>query len=189
MMLGLTRSLSRGALVALLAFVGAGFSQTHPRPRFAVVPISLNNVSNQPENPADGPALVLLEQEIGGRLGTCGYELVPPDSITRPAPDAPRGYLFDHPDVAVSAVRSADWVLVGRLNRVSPWVAELEVRVVSVPLRRPVSTRIVELKGLGMDPQLTSRLANRGAAWLVDQVLQAIARFDGDGGPARPCPA
>lgn len=188
-MRSLKRPCSRGLLVVLLALLGAGFSLIPPRPRFAVLPIALNNVSNQPESPADAPALALLEQEIGGRLGTCGYALVPPDSITPPAPDAPRGYLFDHPDLAVSAVRGADWVLVGRLNRVSPWVAELEVRVVSVPLRRPVSTRIVELKGLGMDSQLTSRLANRGAAWLVDQVLQAIARFDGDGGPARPCPA
>jgi hypothetical protein len=48
----------------------------------------------------------------------------------------------------------------------------------------------VELKGLSRDSSLTARMSNRGAAWLVDQSLQAIAHANGDSTTAkRPCHA
>jgi len=49
---------------------------------------------------------------------------------------------------------------------------------------------VVELKGLSRDSSLTARMSNRGAAWLVDQSLQAIAHANGDSASAkRPCHA
>lgn len=159
---------------------------------FVVFPIALNNLSNTPESPADQPALALLTHELQLRLTECGYAVSPIDSAPPPVADWPRGYYFDHPDLAAAWAepRSADWILVGRLNRVSPWVADLEMRVVSGPDDRLRATRIVELKGFGMNPDLTSRLANRGAAWMVDQVLQTLAHTATDSTNAvRPCPA
>ena len=53
-----------------------------------------------------------------------------------------------------------------------------------------VDERVVELKGFGLDSGLTARLANRGAAWLMDQVTQSIALgAPGATGNARPCRA
>jgi hypothetical protein len=64
------------------------------------------------------------------------------------------------------------------------------MRVVSAADQRALTTRIVELKGLGMNPDLTARLANRGAAWMVDQVLQGLAQAVPDSThPLRLCPA
>ena len=69
-------------------------------------------------------------------------------------------------------------------------MAEWEVQVVSTTAHRAVDTRVVELKGLSRDSSLTARLANRGAAWLVDQSLQAIAHARGDSASEkRPCHA
>jgi hypothetical protein len=177
-------SLMLALLRALVPFAHASL--------FIVFPIALNNLSNTAESPVDGPALMLLTHELQSRLAECGYAVSPIDSAPPPLSDWPRGYYFDHPDLAAAwaAPRRPDWVLVGRLNRVSPWVADLEVRVVSGPDNRLLATRIVELKGFGMNPDLTSRLANRGAAWIVDQILQTLAKTASDATNAvRPCPA
>jgi hypothetical protein len=37
-----------------------------------------------------------------------------------------------------------------------------------------ISNRIVELKGLELTPELEARLTERGAAWMADQLAQAI---------------
>ena len=53
-----------------------------------------------------------------------------------------------------------------------------------------VSNRVVELKGLGMNDDLTARLTERGAAWMADQVDQVIAWSASPGtSAARRCPA
>ena len=115
------------------------------------------------------------------------------DSAPPPAGDhSGASYLFEHSDVVAQwgAAQHADWVLVSRLNRIGPWIAEWEVQVVSTRLQRAVDTRVVELKGLGRDSALTARLATRGAAWLIDQSTQSVAHANGDSASARrPCHA
>lgn len=162
------------------------------RPTFAVAPVTLNNMSALPDTREDSAAIVLLTADARARLVTCGFPVVA-DSAPPPTGDhSGASYLFEHSDVVAQwgAQQHADWVLVSRLNRIGPWVAEWEVQVVSTKRRRAVDTRVVELKGLGRDSSLTARLANRGAAWLIDQSLQAVAHANGDGASAkRPCHA
>jgi len=170
--------------VALLASLLAG---THKDgPVFAVAPTGLNNLSPNPDTHGDMAVMPVLTREAAARLAACGYSVVGPES----APETP-AYLFEHGDVAASwgAAHHADWVLVGRLNRIGRWEADWEVQVVSVSQQRVIDTRVVELKGFGTDSALTARLANRGAAWLMDQVTQSVAHATASSSNPRPCHA
>lgn len=145
-------------------------------PVFAVAPTSLNNLSPNPDTRGDMAVIPVLTQEASARLVACGYEVV---RQTAPPADSGRdpSYFFEHGDVAASwgAEQHADYVLVGRLNRIGRWEADWEIQVVSVSQQRVIDTRVVELKGFGLDSALTAKLATRGAAWLVDQVTQSVA--------------
>lgn len=162
------------------------------QPTIAVTPVTLNNMSALPDTREDSVAIRLLTTDARARLATCGFP-VAADAAAPPTGDhSGASYLFEHADVVAQwgAEQHADWVLVSRLNRIGPWVAEWEVQVVSTKLRRTVDTRVVELKGLGRDSSLTARMSDRGAAWLIDQSLQAIAHSNGDSASAkRPCHA
>jgi hypothetical protein len=162
-----------GALIAILLAGGGG----REAPVFAVAPTSLNNLSPEPDSRVDSAVIVTLTRAAQARLVACGYPVIGADSAMRTASQGP-SYLFEHADVAAAwgAAHRADWVLVGRLNRIGTWEADWEVRVVSVAERRTVDTRSIELKGFDTDSGLTARLATRGAAWIVDQVTQSVAR-------------
>ena len=97
------------------------------------------------------------------------------------------GYWYAHPDLAVTltGLEQADWVIIPRLNRASPWVADLQAHVVRVRDTTVVSNRIVEIKGLELTPELASRLVERGAAWMADQISQSIEIASGGGSVAR----
>jgi hypothetical protein len=165
---------------------------TVQRPTIIVAPVLLNNMSALPDTRTDSAAVVLLTNEARARLASCGY-LGPADStkpITAEHPGA--SYLWEHADEVAKwgLEHHADYVVVSRLNRIGPWVAEWEAQVVSTRAQKSVSTRVVELKGIGRDTSLTTHMSNRGAAWMVDQVTQSIAHSAGDttaGG--RPCHA
>jgi hypothetical protein len=148
----------------------------------AVLPIDLNDVSNQPVSPELRERLGRLSEALSARLGTaCGYTIVRlPQSARSPAAAKP-GYLYAHPDLAVSLTgpAEADWVIIPRLNRASPWVADLQAHVVRVRDTVIVSNRIVEIKGLEMTPELAARLVVRGAAWMADQISQSIETANG----------
>jgi hypothetical protein len=183
----------RRALIALLfcAIPGVASAQA-ARPSFAVTPVVLNNLSALPDTREDSAAIRLLTAETRARLASCGFPVVADPETAPDSAGSGASYLFEHSDVAAQLGKEwhADWVLVSRLNRIGPWVAEWEVQVVSTNARRAVDRRVVELKGLSRDSSLTSRLANRGAAWLVDQSLQAVAHANGDSASAkRPCRA
>ncbi|HEU4564942.1 MAG TPA: DUF2380 domain-containing protein [Gemmatimonadaceae bacterium] len=162
-----------------------------PGARVAVLPVALNNLSTMPDDP---PARIdALGAALRARLaGECGYDVMTVDSA-----DAARGragptYYYDHPDAAVQLARAAgaEWALIPRLNRASPWVTDLQLHVVRVEQGTIVSNRVVELKGFGMSDALTERLTDRGAAWMADQVDQAIQWATAPGAPvARHCPA
>ena len=154
-------------------------------PVYAVAPTGLNNLSPNPDTHGDMAVIPVMTREAADRLTACGYTVVGPESAPSPS-----DYLFEHGDVAASwgAEHHADWVLVGRLNRIGRWEADWEVQVVSVSQHKVIDTRVVELKGFGTDSALTARLANRGAAWLMDQVTQSVAHASAAGNP-RPCHA
>jgi hypothetical protein len=160
------------------------------RPIVVVAPVVLNNMSALPDTRTDSAAIVLLTREARARLESCGYS-APADSaqsITAEHPGA--SYLWEHPDEVAKwgATQHADYVVVSRLNRIGPWVAEWEAQVVSTRAQKSVSTRVVELKGIGRDTTLTAHMSNRGAAWMIDQVTQSIAHSAGDTTAAgRPC--
>jgi hypothetical protein len=162
------------------------------RPTIIVAPVVLNNMSALPDTRADSATIVLLTREARARLASCGYP-APADSAPSITAEHPgSSYLWEHSDEVAKwgAAQRADWVLVSRLNRIGPWVAEWEVQVVSTRLQRSVSTRIVELKGIGRDTSLTAHMSNRGAAWLIDQATQSVAHTMGDTTAAgRPCHA
>lgn len=155
--------------------------------------IALNNLANQPPNP-DLPARL---HRLGGALrerlvSGCGYEVVPVDSTTEAAAEIGAGYLSAHPDVAVRLVApgEADWVIIPRVNRASPWITDLQAQVVRVRDTLVVSNRIVELKGIELTPELAAKLAERGGAWMADQVSQAIEHAErGPAAGPRRCPA
>jgi hypothetical protein len=164
-----------------------------PPTRVAVLSIALNDLSNQPASPELPARIQLLTTTLRERLAAgCGYHVVPVDSLVEASVGSAPGYLYAHPDVAVALARStqAEWIIIPRLNRASPWVTDLQAHVVRVRDTTIVSNRIVELKGLELMPELAARLVERGAAWMADQVSQAVEHSSGDRRPApRRCPA
>lgn len=177
----------RTALVVLISLLAAGGHRDGPV--FAVAPTSLNNLSPNPDTRGDLAVIPTLTHDAADRLAACGYSVVGPESAPAGTGQSP-GYLFEHGDVAASwgADHHADYVLVGRLNRIGRWEADWEIQVVSVAQQRVIDTRAIELKGFGLDSALTARLATRGAAWLMDQVTQSVAHASSAGNP-RPCHA
>lgn len=167
--------------VTLLAAVLASHALAvrPPAPRVVVLSIDLNNLSNQPDHPAELPNLAVLTAALRERLATaCGYEVVLLDSATEAAAHVGVAYAYDHPEVVaqLAALVRAEWAVALRLNRIGTWVAELEANVVRVTDSAVVSRRAVSLRGFGMGRDLTARLAERGAASMADQVAQAIDR-------------
>ena len=162
-----------------------------PPSRLLVLSIDLNDLTGH-EDPADRPRLAVLTRALRQRFAAaCGYSVVAIDSAAERRAHLGDGYFYAHPDAAaaLAARAGAEWVLVPRLNRASPWVTDLQAHVVRVSTRRVVSNRVVELKGFGMSPALTTRLAERGAAWMADQVDQAIGwAATGRAPVARHCP-
>ena len=162
-------------------------------PRIAVLSIALNDVANQPASPTLPARMAELGTALRARLATaCGYAIVPIDSAVEASADVTAGYLYAHPDLAVALAGSAraEWLVVPRLNRASPWVTELQAEVVRVRDTLVVSNRIVELKGIELTPELGAKLVERAAAWMADQVSQVIERTSGSSGPPpRRCPA
>jgi len=190
----MTMMMRRHVLAAAAVFlpVGALVLRSPARPTIAVAPVMLHNMSALPDTREDSAAIVQLTNQARTRLDGCGYPVLsgsaPSVTTEHPGPS----YLWEHSDVVAQwgAAQHADWVLLSRLNRIGPWVAEWEVQVVSTRLGRAVDTRVVELKGLGRDTALTSHMSVRGAAWLIDQATQTIAHASGDTAAAgRPCHA
>ena len=162
------------------------------RPTIAVAPVILHNMSASPDTPEDSSAIIQLTSQARLRLGGCGYPVVSGDAASLTGEHPGSSYLWEHADVVAQwgQAQRADWVLLSRLNRIGPWIAEWEVQVVSTHDARVVDTRVIELKGLGRDTTLTAHMSVRGAAWLVDQTTQSIAHARGDTAEAgRPCHA
>jgi hypothetical protein len=169
----------------------AARSVAAPPARLVVLSVDLNDLTGH-EDPADRPRLAGLTRALRQRFAAaCGYSVVALDSAAERRAHLGDGYFYAHPDAAaaLAAGAGAEWVLVPRLNRASPWVTDLQAHVVRVRTGRVVSNRVVELKGFGMSPALTARLAERGAAWMADQVDQAIGWAAAPGAPVvRHCP-
>lgn len=161
--------------------------------RVAVFPIALNDLSNQPASPELADRMQALATALRERLATaCGYQVVPADSLAPAPAETSPGYLYAHPEVAVGLAASAhaEWIVIPRLNRASPWVTDLQAHVVRTRDTTLVSNRIVEVKGIELTPELAAKLVQRGAAWMADQVSQAIDHTSGaSGSAARRCPA
>jgi len=177
------------------ALVPLSLAWTHPAPsppRVVVLATALNDLANQPANPELGSRLQRLDEALRARLaGECGYQVVAVDSAAQASAGSSPGYLYAHPDLSarLGAAEGADWVVVPRLNRASPWVADLQANVVRVRDTTLVSNRIVEVKGIELSHELAAKLAERGAAWMADQVSQSIEYAAGDAEAARRCPA
>jgi hypothetical protein len=186
-------SLPRSGILACILIpliVLTAFMPRHTQPTVIVAPVQLNNMSALADTRADSATITLLTREARARLATCGYA-APADSAPSITAEHPGpSYLWEHPDEVAKwgAAQHADYVVVSRLNRIGPWVAEWEAQVVSTKLQHTVSTRVVELKGIGRDTALTAHMSNRGAAWMIDQVTQSISHSVGDTTAAgRPC--
>lgn len=158
-----------------------------PPARVAVLSVALNDLANQPASPELPIRMRRLAAALRERLETgCGYGVVAIDSIAEASAEIAPGYLYAHPDVAVelAARHQAEWVVIPRLNRASPWVTDLQAHVVRVSDTTLVSNRIVEVKGVELGPELAAKLIERGAAWMADQLSQAIEHSSGDSQPA-----
>jgi hypothetical protein len=179
----------RGLLLASLVPLWLAAKHAAPVPtRVAVLSVALNDLSNQPASPELPGRMHSLAAALRERLATaCGYQVVPVDSLAEATAESGPGYLYAHPDVAagLAASAQAEWVIIPRLNRATPWVTDLQAHVVRTRDTALVSNRIVEVKGIEMAPELAAQLVERGAAWMADQVSQAI---DYATAPARPIP-
>ena len=163
-----------------------------PPTRVAVLSIALNDVSNQPVSPALPERMRALTVALRERLASaCGYRVVSVDSLAEARAERGLGYLYAHPDVAVAlaAPTEADWVVIPRLNRATPWVTDLQAHVVRTRDTALVGNRIVEVKGIELTPELAARLIDRGAAWMADQISQTIEHGSGTQPTPRRCPA
>ena len=165
-------------LVSLLGVPGTlRVTPSDPPLKVAVLSIELNNLHKTTPDSSLAGRIQGLGAALAARLATtCGYQIVAIDSSAPAAAHLGEGYLYDHPDVAagLAAAAGAEWVVVPRLNRASAWAADLQAHVVRVRDSSVISNRIVELKGLELDPELAARLELRGAAWMADQLSQAI---------------
>lgn len=177
---------------ALLPLLLAASGRADPPSRVAVLSVVLNDVSNQPASPALPARMAALGAALRHRLGAeCGYEIVAVDSLAEAAAEAAPGYLYAHPDIGarLAAAVQAEWVVIPRLNRASPWVTDLQAHVVRVRDAAVVNNRIVEVKGIEMQAGLAAKLVDRGAAWMADQVSQAIEHAAKDpASTGRRCP-
>jgi hypothetical protein len=183
----------RAVLLASLVPVWLVAKPAAPAPtRVAVLSVALNDLSNQPASPDLPGRMHSLATALRERLATaCGYQVVTIDSLAEATAESGPGYLYAHPDVAVGLAASAEaeWIIIPRLNRASPWVTDLQAHVVRTRDTALVSNRIVELKGIELTPELATQLVERGAAWMADQVSQAIDYATAPGGPIpRRCP-
>jgi hypothetical protein len=154
----------------------------------AIFAIGLNDVSNQPVSPELPARMRWLGTSLRERLGAqCGYQVVPVGT-TDSTSEGRTGYLYRHPDLAaeLGGAAGAEWVVVPRLNRASPWVTDLQAHVIRVRDTLLVSNRIVEVKGIELSQELAAQLVERGAAWMADQLSQAIEYAAG--APGRRCP-
>ena len=179
------------ALLPLTALLTLGGAATVPAPRVAVLTIDLNNIHKTDPDTALPGRLSRLGEALRSRLATCGYEVVAVDPEAETRAHATDGYFYEHVDVAAALAgkAEADWVVIPRLNRASAWVADLQAQVVRVSDTTLVSNRIIELKGIELTPELGARLVDRGAAWMADQLAQAIEHARNPEGPiSRRCP-
>jgi|SRR5918993_1988702 hypothetical protein len=149
-----------------------------PEPaKLVVLDIELNNIHKSTPDSTLAGRIARLGDAMRTRLASaCGYQVNRVDPAAEAAAHRTQGYFYDHPDVAVHLAQSvgAEWVVIPRLNRASAWVADLQAHVVRVSDTVIVSNRIVELKGLELTPELAAHLADRGAAWMADQLSQVI---------------
>jgi hypothetical protein len=162
--------------IALLCVASGSAAAPEPPPRVAVLAIDLNNIHKTAPDTAFAGRIFRLGDALRSRLASCGYEVVGVNPRVEAEAHVTDGYFYDHPDVAVGIARDAgaDWVVIPRLNRASAWASDLQAHVVRVSDTVLVSNRIVELKGLELTPELAARLTERGAAWMADQLAQAI---------------
>jgi len=161
-------------------------------PRMVVLDIEVNNLTHQSLDSAEGPRVGRLTLELRKALAEpCGYRVTAIDSAAAREVNVGEGYFYAHPEVAarLAASAGAEWVIIPRLNRVSPWVADLQAHVVRVASGEIISNRVVAIRGFGLQEELTARLTVRAAAWMADQIDQAIG-YASEGGPAaRHCKA
>jgi hypothetical protein len=178
--------------VALLLTASDSAAAPEPPPRVAVLTIDLNNIHKTAPDSSLTGRIARLGDALRSRLSSCGYEIVGVDPRVEAEAHVTEGYFYDHPDVAARIARDAgaDWVIIPRLNRATAWAADLQAHVLRVSDTALVSNRIVELKGLELTPELAARLTDRAAAWMADQLAQAIdhARNPTEA-VARRCPA
>jgi hypothetical protein len=182
--------LRRWLVVISCVVVPSAFSQA--KPSFAILPVTLNNISPLPDTHADSAALGTLTHEARERLVGCGYPLIADTGAPPAGVGHAPSYLFLHPDLVAQwgAAQHADWVLVSRFNRIGPWAAQWEVEIVSTAQQQAIGTSTIDLRGVGRDSGITAHMATRGAAWMVDQALQAVAHASGDtANGGRPCRA
>jgi len=178
-------------LLATLVALPAATSWRDPAPRVAVLSIELNNLHKTDPDTSLAGRISRLGIALRARLGgPCGYELVTVDTATEAEAHLAAEYFYQHPDVAaaLAAHSGADWVIIPRLNRATAWASDLQAHVVRVKDTTLVSNRIVELKGLELTPELAEHLIDRAAAWMADQISQAIEYARDPAVTTRRCP-
>ena len=183
----------RALVVATLVIVPAADGSAPVPLRVAVFPVALNDLSNQPASPELPDRMRRLTEALRERLAAaCGYQAVPVDTTGLAKAGFAPGSYYEHPEVAIGLTGpvEADWVIIPRLNRASPWVTDLQAHVVRVSDSTIVSNRIVEVKGIELTAELANRLIDRGSAWMADQLSQAIEyATTGAAGASRRCAA
>jgi hypothetical protein len=148
--------------------------------RVAIFPLTLNDVSNQRLSPELPARIGWLDTALRERLSAqCGYRVIPMES-------SPGVYANRDVAAGLAGASGAEWVVVPRLNRATPWVTDLQANVIRVRDTMLVSNRIVEVKGIELSQELAAQLVERGAAWMADQLSQAIEHAAG--APGRRCP-
>ena len=178
-------------LLAALVALPVARPMRDPAPRIAVLSIELNNLHKTEPDSSMAGRISRLGAALRARLaGACGYTVVTVDSATEAEAHLATEYFYQHPDVAASLAGNsgADWVIIPRLNRASAWASDLQAHVVRVKDTTLVSNRVVEIKGLELTPELAEHLIDRGAAWMADQISQAIEYARDPAVTTRRCP-
>lgn len=142
----------------------------------AVLDFELRDLTPLPDTPEELERTASLAPLMQRALAAkSGYDVVAVASDAQARANAGPGYLYDRPELAaeLGTQYGADWVVVGRLNKVSFLVSDLQAQVVNVRTRQVVAVPIVELKGFGGNKELIEK----GAESLAAQIDRAIARY------------
>lgn len=144
--------------------------------RIALVDLGLYDLSRLPATKADLDVVASLTPTVKERLtGEFGHEVLDVHLDETHKNWLRSGYLLDHPTETMKLGKTvdADWIAVGRLNKITNIVSFLEIQLIDLRANRMVAAFSVGIKGDSFDPKNATGGARVLAKLLAEEVSAA----------------